>query len=418
MAVNYYELLGIQPDATRAEIKAAFNYHSKAHHPDKHTQASLEDQKRAERYYQQITNAYSVLSDPEKRLEYDTEHRSANNSGASAHSSKNNNTHNPSETYGTKNPYDDPSNYNQEPRYRDGGDNNYFDGYWDYWYEENERQKAEARKRADFAAKEREQEYQKQKDSLVLRLKQWWEYIIKPAKSQPQGATRRLISTLKLYLIAAWPHFTNKAGVKWQDSLPQRSGRFIGRYKKLLLKLFLTGTGVIVFAIFFNWFIAPRPHQTQRRGSPGIPISMVTNDPCASPYIIYYSDDPPPTLSPSRKEWLIAGKQLDRLVLEGFLYNRSKYPIIVNRWRIHYSFTDNSDQYADVANVIKLDPMATTDWKITLNNIPADRVNDTTLKTVKVTFDGVKNGWEFDAKKYNRDNPGSTQVICANTQNN
>lgn len=62
---NYYDILGIGRDATQSEIKAAYRKLAKKYHPDS-SSGSEEDKAR----FQEIQEAYSVLSDPEKRKQY------------------------------------------------------------------------------------------------------------------------------------------------------------------------------------------------------------------------------------------------------------------------------------------------------------------------------------------------------------
>jgi molecular chaperone DnaJ len=62
---NYYATFGITPDATQEEIKAKYRQLVKEHHPDK-----TKDQRSAE-ILAEITKAYDVLSDEEKRKTYD-----------------------------------------------------------------------------------------------------------------------------------------------------------------------------------------------------------------------------------------------------------------------------------------------------------------------------------------------------------
>jgi len=59
---NYYELLGVKKDATADEIKKAFRKLARKHHPD----AGGDEEK-----FKQINEAYEVLSDTEKRAQYD-----------------------------------------------------------------------------------------------------------------------------------------------------------------------------------------------------------------------------------------------------------------------------------------------------------------------------------------------------------
>lgn len=68
---NYYTRLGLMPDATPAQIKTAFRKLLLQHHPDKfHGDAAKEEQ--AKHNTQQLTEAYAVLSDEDKRRGYDS----------------------------------------------------------------------------------------------------------------------------------------------------------------------------------------------------------------------------------------------------------------------------------------------------------------------------------------------------------
>lgn len=62
---NYYAMLGVSNDATQEEIKAKFRQLAKEYHPDK-----TKDQKTSE-MFAEITKAYEILSDEEKRKIYD-----------------------------------------------------------------------------------------------------------------------------------------------------------------------------------------------------------------------------------------------------------------------------------------------------------------------------------------------------------
>ena len=63
---DYYEVLGVQRTADAAEIKAAFRRQAMEHHPDRN--GGCEN---AAGRFKEINEAYSVLSDPNKRAAYD-----------------------------------------------------------------------------------------------------------------------------------------------------------------------------------------------------------------------------------------------------------------------------------------------------------------------------------------------------------
>lgn len=62
---DYYEILGVSKNASDSEIKSAFRKLAKLYHPD----VSKED--KAEEKFKEAQEAYAVLSDPEKRRQYD-----------------------------------------------------------------------------------------------------------------------------------------------------------------------------------------------------------------------------------------------------------------------------------------------------------------------------------------------------------
>lgn len=67
MAGNYYKILGVNKNATAAEIKKAYRKLAMKYHPD-HNKGNEDAEKR----FKEISEAYAVLSDKEKRKQYDT----------------------------------------------------------------------------------------------------------------------------------------------------------------------------------------------------------------------------------------------------------------------------------------------------------------------------------------------------------
>ena len=63
---DYYEVLGLNKQATDDEIKRAYRKLAKQHHPDLHP-----DDKEAEAKFKELNEAYGVLSDPQKKANYD-----------------------------------------------------------------------------------------------------------------------------------------------------------------------------------------------------------------------------------------------------------------------------------------------------------------------------------------------------------
>jgi len=65
---DYYEILGVSRDASPEEIKKAYRKLALKYHPDRHPP---EKKKWAEEKFKEISEAYEVLMDPEKRRLYD-----------------------------------------------------------------------------------------------------------------------------------------------------------------------------------------------------------------------------------------------------------------------------------------------------------------------------------------------------------
>ena len=63
---DYYEVLGVKKDAGKQQIKSAYRKLAKKYHPD----TNVGDAK-AEQLFKEVTEAYNVLSDEEKRKLYD-----------------------------------------------------------------------------------------------------------------------------------------------------------------------------------------------------------------------------------------------------------------------------------------------------------------------------------------------------------
>ena len=64
---DYYEVLGIDKNATEADIKRAYRRMARKYHPD----LNKEHPKEAEENFKKVNEAYHVLSDADKRAQYD-----------------------------------------------------------------------------------------------------------------------------------------------------------------------------------------------------------------------------------------------------------------------------------------------------------------------------------------------------------
>ena len=66
MARDYYEILGVERTCTEVELKSAFRKAAMQHHPDRNPGDA-----EAEVRFKECNEAYSILSDPQKRAAYD-----------------------------------------------------------------------------------------------------------------------------------------------------------------------------------------------------------------------------------------------------------------------------------------------------------------------------------------------------------
>jgi molecular chaperone DnaJ len=63
---DYYDILGVQRNASEQDLKSAFRKLAKEHHPDRNP-----DDTSAEQKFKELNEAYEVLKDPQKRAAYD-----------------------------------------------------------------------------------------------------------------------------------------------------------------------------------------------------------------------------------------------------------------------------------------------------------------------------------------------------------
>src|SRR5215471_12562292 len=78
---DYYELLGIGRNASAEELKKAYRQAAMRYHPDRNP-----GDRAAEEKFKELSEAYQVLSDPEKRVQYDRYGHAAFEQGANGFS--------------------------------------------------------------------------------------------------------------------------------------------------------------------------------------------------------------------------------------------------------------------------------------------------------------------------------------------
>ncbi|MGB1749850.1 MAG: DnaJ domain-containing protein, partial [Dehalococcoidia bacterium] len=62
---DYYEVLGVSRDATAEDLKKAFRKQALKYHPDRNKEEDASDR------FKEVNEAYQVLSDPERKAQYD-----------------------------------------------------------------------------------------------------------------------------------------------------------------------------------------------------------------------------------------------------------------------------------------------------------------------------------------------------------
>ncbi|MGD0638756.1 MAG: DnaJ domain-containing protein, partial [Nitrososphaerales archaeon] len=62
---DFYEILGVQRSASKEDIKTAYRKLALQFHPDRNKDPGAEDR------FKQISEAYAILSDDDKRKQYD-----------------------------------------------------------------------------------------------------------------------------------------------------------------------------------------------------------------------------------------------------------------------------------------------------------------------------------------------------------
>ncbi len=72
---DYYEVLGVDKNASKDDIKRAYRKLARKYHPD------VSEEENAEEKFKEIREAYDVLSDPQKREQYDRFGHSASQQG-------------------------------------------------------------------------------------------------------------------------------------------------------------------------------------------------------------------------------------------------------------------------------------------------------------------------------------------------
>ncbi|MDD1736466.1 MAG: DnaJ domain-containing protein, partial [Methanothrix sp.] len=62
---DYYEVLGVPKDSSEKDLKGAYRKLAMKYHPDRSEEPDAEEK------FKELSEAYAVLSDPEKRKKYD-----------------------------------------------------------------------------------------------------------------------------------------------------------------------------------------------------------------------------------------------------------------------------------------------------------------------------------------------------------
>jgi curved DNA-binding protein CbpA len=79
MEIDYYHLLGVQPNSTRKEIKLAYRRMAEVYHPDKLRHLPPSVRSEGEEIMRLLNDAKSILMDPDRRYIYDCRMGNAEN---------------------------------------------------------------------------------------------------------------------------------------------------------------------------------------------------------------------------------------------------------------------------------------------------------------------------------------------------
>ena len=69
---DYYKILGINRSASSDDVKKAYRKKALLHHPDRHASAEEIVRQQEEHIFKEVSEAYTVLSDPRKKGRYDS----------------------------------------------------------------------------------------------------------------------------------------------------------------------------------------------------------------------------------------------------------------------------------------------------------------------------------------------------------
>ena len=68
---DYYKILGVSKDASKDEISKAYRKLALKYHPDRQAGKSDQEKKEAEEKFKEVAEAAEVLTDDDKRKQYD-----------------------------------------------------------------------------------------------------------------------------------------------------------------------------------------------------------------------------------------------------------------------------------------------------------------------------------------------------------
>lgn len=86
MSSDYYDILKVPRNATDEQIKAAYKKLAMQYHPDKQRNCSPKEQEAAAQRFKDAAEAYSILSTPSSRSQYDLQGMSSRYSGGNSNS--------------------------------------------------------------------------------------------------------------------------------------------------------------------------------------------------------------------------------------------------------------------------------------------------------------------------------------------
>lgn len=163
---DYYEFLGVNPNATQEEIKKAWRRFSNKNHPDKHASKGEAEEKKYQSIFQEGQDMYNTLKDETKRAEYHRRWNANFNFGTGKNNEYSTYTNTRSNNTGKKSDqtYNHYSNQNKKQQTRNGAST----------ADDKAREEARKQKEASEQARKQKEADEKAKREKAEKRREYW----------------------------------------------------------------------------------------------------------------------------------------------------------------------------------------------------------------------------------------------------